>query len=572
MPYKVGVSTGWWGVARDPNLLGMVLKAGYGATSGIQFSQVDLETTSEFFEPRLNERMKRFKKELGMEIGLHAELGEFMALESGQRRLWDQSHLRLCETVKHSAELGVAYINLHLSMNLQVYQEEERLKPFGHQYQVVGYDGKPLPELCRRSAGAKREALRYISYYSADDVMEEEIKKIMEAERKASEKRIAAEMERHRRDAEREADRHGLAGERRAAFINQALADRLAMLQSQENSRLRERNVELMRGEDKEALYNMWLLPKNRMSRYFIAMGEIGAYMIVAAHMRATSDMLWSSICKSWGISEAYESHQPEFNAAVAAKYIQGHLERKDHEANRLLLGGMSIKEFIEKNNIYITFETPEIERPGSEGLYRLYKPIHAYYMIKAIGSSKVTICIDFEHTLSQKLNPSEVISEAPGDFGKHVQLLHLGTPIPYSGKAHIPIPFGSHYQEVLYEWIYELRKKGFKDGYIIFERGGGRKGGGKLPFEVFEYSVWVMRQIVNFLERDLPPKELPPEFFGISVDNKDIYARQYVEMRNHAWDPLEGLLMIPEEKHTFLGKAAVDKGKAQEWEKRKFR
>jgi len=42
--------------------------------------------------------------------------------------------------------------------------------------------------------------------------------------------------------------------------------------------------------------------------------------------------------------------------------------------------------------------------------------------------------------------------------------------------------------------------------------------------------------------------------------------------MREHAWDPLEGLLSVPEEKHTFFSKTAVEKQKGQEWEKRKYR
>jgi len=41
---------------------------------------------------------------------------------------------------------------------------------------------------------------------------------------------------------------------------------------------------------------------------------------------------------------------------------------------------------------------------------------------------------------------------------------------------------------------------------------------------------------------------------------------------RDHAWDPLEGLLTIPEEKHTFLSKSAVEKQKAEVWDKRRFR
>ena len=116
------------------------------------------------------------------------------------------------------------------------------------------------------------------------------------------------------------------------------------------------------------------------------------------------------------------------------------------------------------------------------------------------------------------------------------------------------------------------MKKKGWRDGYIMFERGGGRTGKGALPQEVFEDTVTALRWIVTFLDRDVKPEELPPEFYGISLQNEPVFKRQLVAMREHAWDPLEGLLSVPEEKHTFLGKSAVDKGKAQEWEKRKFR
>ena len=105
-----------------------------------------------------------------------------------------------------------------------------------------------------------------------------------------------------------------------------------------------------------------------------------------------------------------------------------------------------------------------------------------------------------------------------------------------------------------------------------MFERGAGRAGSGRSPYEVFEDSVIALRQIVAYLPKDIEPKKLPPEFFGISASNPDVWARQQVAMREHAWDPLEGMLQVPEEKHTFFGKSAVDKGKAQEWEKRKFR
>jgi hypothetical protein len=151
------------------------------------------------------------------------------------------------------------------------------------------------------------------------------------------------------------------------------------------------------------------------------------------------------------------------------------------------------------------------------------------------------------------------------------VYLFHLGEPKPYKGTAHIPIPLGSQSQEILYEWLYKLRQKGFKNGIMIFERGSGR-GGGKMPGEVLESSVIVIKKIAEFLEKDVAPKDLPLEFYGISYESKDFWPKQMVAMRDHAYDPLEGLLSIPEEKHTFLSGEALRKGKREEWEKRKYR
>ena len=35
--------------------------------------------------------------------------------------------------------------------------------------------------------------------------------------------------------------------------------------------------------------------------------------------------------------------------------------------------------------------------------------------------------------------------------------------------------------------------------------------------------------------------------------------------MREHYWDPLKGMLSVPEEEYTFFSKAALDKGKKPE-------
>src|SRR3989338_10257564 len=105
------------------------------------------------------------------------------------------------------------------------------------------------------------------------------------------------------------------------------------------------------------------------------------------------------------------------------------------------------------------------------------------------------------------------------------------------------------------------LRQRGFREGYIIYERGGGDS-----PAKVVEQSIQVIRYIKENLQKGIPPEELPESFYGISEMNEAKYKMQLVAIKEHAWDPLKGLLVIPEEEHTFLSRAAIEKGKAEEW------
>src|SRR3989338_1896200 len=104
--YTIGFSTGWWNVQRSPELVGLAAKIGYGATFGVGMLQIDLETIQEFLEPYMSQQVKRVQKELGLEVGLHALIGEHDALESAERRNWELAHRNAVVTVKRATELG----------------------------------------------------------------------------------------------------------------------------------------------------------------------------------------------------------------------------------------------------------------------------------------------------------------------------------------------------------------------------------------------------------------------------------------------------------------------------------
>jgi len=563
MGYQVGVSSGFWSIGKDPNLLGLSTKAaGFGATAGVTFNQIDLETLAELLEPHVMRNIKRVQKELGIKIGLHAEIGDFMALESAERRFWDQSHIRLVRSVRGAVEMGAVYLNIHLSTKPILQEEETRLRPFGSQYPVVAPDGKPFTIWAQKSKAIRDFVKSRIVHGMYREISSDNeyttIVRRKEAEIiKDTDRRLKEELEAIRRTP----------GYDQLPPAEKRRIENDAIFRHNEEARRRIKEAQ----QDPDTLYQAWL--GSEFAKYILEAGEIDAYLAIGKHMQETNDPLWSNIVGNDSPERAYVAKQMELNAAVAARYIEGHLTVRDNEANkdsRYGLNGMSVLEYAKKHGLIICFETPEGSREH-EALFRFFRPDHSYHFIKKIGSPQIRLCIDFEHMLSQRLDPYVVLPQLPADFGKMVYLFHLGEPKPYWGTAHIPIPLGSQAQEVIYEWLYMMRKKGFRDGIMIFERGGGRSGG-KSAYEVFEQSVEVLRKIAASLEKDHPPDQLPLDFYGMSEKNKEVYTRELIAIRDHVEDPLAGVLSVPEEKHTFLSKAAVDKGKGQEWEKRQLR
>jgi len=78
---------------------------------------------------------------------------------------------------------------------------------------------------------------------------------------------------------------------------------------------------------------------------------------------------------------------------------------------------------------------------------------------------------------------------------------------------------------------------------------------------------------MIKFLEEDVPPDKLPDEFYGVSPRGLLSVERQWVTIFQNAMNPLRGLLRIPEEEYTFLGRAATEEGKRpEEWKKEEYR
>jgi hypothetical protein len=191
----------------------------------------------------------------------------------------------------------------------------------------------------------------------------------------------------------------------------------------------------------------------------------------------------------------------------------------------------------------------------GTEGMFRLMRPRDMIEVCKSIGSKWVAVTIDMEHMLAQNIDPKKEIESIGKGEGKYVKLWHLGWPTPHV-PAHVPIPLGSKQQLYIYERLYELRQKGFKDGWLVFERAG--PVGGRDPIQE---SIIVLKLVAKFLEQDVAPKNLPAEFYGLTVGGPEI-KRQEIAIKEHFLDPLKGMLSVPEEEYTFLGSEVIKKGK----------
>jgi hypothetical protein len=300
----------------------------------------------------------------------------------------------------------------------------------------------------------------------------------------------------------------------------------------------------------------------------------------------------------------------------VAARYVIGHFEEKNKEEfiaeekrrleralskdkleeieekflnktpfEKLSILNALISEKSKERRLTIVFENPELTRAGEEGLQRLIHAIDIYRMVKAAEKISNGIYLgmvfDAEHYLHNNLDPMvEIKSLQSGakDAGKFILVFHVGAPKPYH-PAHEPIDIGSEAQYWIYKYSYELRKAGFGvkingkeyEGIFIFERGGAR--GGQYPAQFIGQSAAALRIVINFLERDVEPEKLPLDFYGISPTEILSEDRQLAIVKEHFFDPLKGLLQVPEEEYTFLGSKAIEKGKRpEEWKREELR
>ena len=277
---------------------------------------------------------------------------------------------------------------------------------------------------------------------------------------------------------------------------------------------------------------------------------EFVAYIIIAWDMYENKDPLWKHICNNKNPDELMKNgEENKLVDAVAAKYLEGHIKK--------------IQKDLEKNKIMLLIETPDCRNQSYRGYFRLVRPSDVCFLMKKIDSPYVRSTIDFEHIATHGLDIMKEIKALGNRDGEYVKMLHTGSQ-PSQAHLHKPVERGDLF---LYKLIWELRKRGFKDGWILFEWSGR---GRKEEIEKWEQSVQNLKQMAILLENDIPPDELPPEFFGMT--SGEIERERRIIERN-MFNPLQGTLEAPELSHTWFGGEIIKKKKPKEvWEKEEYR
>jgi len=627
MSYIIGVSSGWWSIARGEELLGLASKIGSTATYGVNFVQVDFESIAEFQEPDVVKNIKRLIDTLQVDWGMHGEIGEMMALESALEVVWKYSHRRLHQYldtiyVKFCVEGDYReyiprYIVFHASNLPTIAMIVERFRYAG-QLTVTPNGNLNWIEFIQNDEGLKNwaEKSKLIYYLIAKEggvifTSIEKIKDVIVEWVLTQNKQTSEEYQKKIREKIEELIKSGVSKEE---------AQRIAIEEARNEA---ESKV------DHYAWDYFRNITKVRFAEGAISYEDI-AYLIVARYLYEKrndaneplwklffKDKSWEELENSLGIKFWDEKGEvklpPQIVALVAARYILGHFTEKNKEEflieqKRILEKAFPIErinemveEFLgkspfeklsilnniiskkvgrDKRKLMIIFENPEIMRAGEEGLQRLIHAIDIYRLVKAAekiaNGIYLGMVFDSEHYLHNNLDPlSEIksLQNEAEDAGKFLIVYHVGAPKPYH-PAHLPIDIGSEAQYWIYKYAFELRKVGFgkyNDGIFIFERGGAR--GGQYPAQFVGQSAAALRIIVNFLEKDVAPDNLPPEFYGISSSEILSEERQLSIIKEHFFDPLKGLLYVPEEEYTFLGAKAIERGKRpDEWKKEELR
>ena len=559
MPYEIAVSSGFWGIPREaaPELLGLGMKISSVATYGVKYVQADIENPAEFVEPELLRQIKNAVDNLGIKWGTHGEIGTHLAFETAIDNYWRECHRRLHQYLNH-------FYDSFIRNNNEKYRPE-----------YINFHASNMI-----SIGFLVEKYRFVGLFTTDFHGNSDWTKLLEQP----------------------------GNQELMKWFIEKLLQSVVFREYPNLAPLDEERREQLRGEP---LYKIWKqITTNTTGKGTIRDEEL-AYALVARYMELKKDDPKEPVWKVFFGDKSLEDLErqwhrdlvdqtkgtinlnPDIVAAVGTRYILGHFQAKPLEEQNIEIRKSIEREhksfdpFYEKTGfeklskvkVIFTFENPEIIEPAREGLQRIIHAHHIYSMVKTLQRANLTtanyfaMIFDSEHYIHNGLDPEKEIKDSPSDLGDIMFAYHIGAGKPYH-PVHEPVDIGSEYQRIIYKYCYLLRQRGFgkkRRGLLIFERGGQA---GAAPLQFMRSTVVSLRKISEQLDKNTNPENLPPEFYGVSPEGFLSPERQRTIIKEHARDPLKGMLEKPEEEYSALGKEAIEtkRKSKEEWEKEKNR
>ncbi len=618
--YIVGSTPGFASMAQDKlGTMGLARKLMVGCRHGSEFVQVDLEALSEVYEPELDRMVLRVKEREGLDIGIHLPVN--MDLTVAEAFTWKSMQRDLTEGVKAASEkLKAKYVLFHTSSQPRP-NVTAAIGQRSMAGKMVAPDGTNLADFIKTEGlkdwfmakfikvlfssmgvAGDPDIITYFDDKASEGIFFEKAKKDAETEWRSvlnqhtekfrefllnTRQRELAELEKMARN-----NFNIPAIQQRMMEIGtdiqkinrmsavQMLEDGVSGLGNAMRTILTEKELKKFRLTQQIESYT----DRTNFHTVFDYWGKHGseaeeqvAYRVIAKWMYTKKDKLWTSIVgtskdpdkiiekadREIGKSGKLIEDIKHLITAVAARYIKGHLFAKTEEygikiKTREKTRYENVYDYALKNDVHIYIET-NMPPQGHEGELRVIKATDHIKIIKAIdGGKNLSYCLDFEHLLVNYVEPSDQIKEISNGEAKYITMLHINAPRPIAG-AHAPVNLLSNDMKVLYTWMWGLRKKGMNNAYFIWEMGSYG----------IQQSMVAFRYLRTELLKDTNPNKLPKEFYGI---DKNFEAAQDLAIREHALDPVKGLITVPEEEHTALSKAAMEKGKGPEWKKGRYR
>jgi len=586
--FKVGVTTGLWVGGQEMDTASAVRKLGYGLTRGADVIELAGNVPQEVNYTEGKE-IRYIVKSQGLELLFHGSLTVPMCMP--ERAEWRDAQNHIKKSLRSAVFAGAKYIDFHSCLNywleLMTYAGRKLTMAF------CDHEGNFISKILWKSKKLREWFVdkRWYDFYT--DILSRE--EISEAVSRAEIERIEWLRKKQQELTEKATKENWSQGQLETA---QELLRREAAEKETKQSEIAIKE----KIRDRLKKNEPWHREELR-----AVVGILDGYHILAHYMYYENDPVWVEMVKiyedliekykkkikkedgieyndEYWLDKAWEKAERDndrefkefYYAVVAAKFLEGHITKAiewlENEKDGFLkeLENYEDKDELKEiaKNLKIAIENPDSREPQYGGLYLIWKPTQIYVAVKVIRdrlkTDRVAILLDFEHLATQGVDPLEEIKnfvQKIPDAGKYIISCHMATPNPL--HTHLPIEYGDTF---LYEILWELRKAGLgkhNTVYLIYERGGFK--------DPFKHSVFILKLMKFYLEKDTAPDDLPSDFFGIPASAK--LALQRIPIFEHAWDPLKGVLAVPEEQYTYLGKAALEKGKKpEEWKKEEVR